>query len=949
MTPEIATELLERDGELSDLAGALDDVRAGTGRLVAIEAQAGLGKSCLLSAARVAAGEAGLRVLGARGTELERDFPFALVRQLFEPQLLALTGSERDALFEGANAARTAFGSSGADGAAPQDGFAVLHGLYWLTAALADRGPLLLAIDDAHWSDAASLDYLSFLVPRLDELPVLLVVACRPDGADRAGRLTRVMTDSSARRWLPRALSVDAAAALLAAELGVKPDSEFATVCHEVSGGNPFLLCELARTLATRAVRPSADQAPLVRELMPERVGRTVLARLARLSPEAGAVARALAVLGDESDDRLVAGLADLAPTASAAAADELRAAAILTATPPLCFIHPLVRNAVYSDLPVGARASAHGRAAELLRERGASLERIAAQLVASEARGDRTTVETLLAAGRLALARGAPRSAIAYLTRALREPPPHDLRSAVLDPLLTASIRATDHETFTAIESELFAELDRTPGLRARWATRLTVWLGLSGRLDEAAALLEQAIDESVDAGDFDRAFQLEAQLSTVARLPPETARARLDRYRDRIEPDSPSGRLAAALESYWCGGTGGAVEAAELANRALLDGRIFAEQAEIVAPGRAIQVLLLANDFDGAQRGAEHALAVARRRGATPELASALFLTGTVRWARGDLAGAETDARQAIELARLGGLYPAVPLFMGLLLDILIERGELDAAERELTELGMAELSPAMVVLQPVLFERGRLHLAQGRHELAALDFLELQRRREHAGVEAIPLMQAGPYAARALLALGDRERALELAETDLAHARRWGAPAAVARALRAVGLAVGGTEGLTLLEEAATLLEESPARLLHAHGLADLGAARRRANQRAAARAPLRKALEIARRCGATALAKHVHDELQATGEKARSYVPIGVEALTPSERRVAELAASGMTNRQIAQTLFLTVKTIETHLSAAYDKLGIRTRRALPGALSGGAADQQPASA
>lgn len=949
MNPEIATELLERDDELRDLAAAIADVDEGRGRLVTVEAQAGLGKSRLLHAARNAAGDAGLRTLSARGTELERDFPFAMIRQLFEPHLLALPDPERDALFEGADAARTAFGNGSASDADPQDGFAVLHGLYWMTAALADRGPLLLAIDDAHWSDTASLDYLGFLLPRLEELPVLLVVACRPDSDDQAGRLTRVMTDSSARRWVPRALSVESTITLLTTALDVPPDSEFAATCHEVSGGNPFLLCELARTLATRSVTPSAEQALLVHELMPERVGRTVLARLARLSPDARAVARAVAVLGDGNDNQLVAQLADLSPQASAAGADELRATAILTADQAPGFIHPLVRNAIYSDLPAGARASAHARAAELLSERDASLDTIAAQVVVSEARGDRQAVETLLAAGKLALARGAPRSAIAYLTRALREPPPRDLRGAILDPLLTASIRATDHATFMAIEPEIFAELERTPGLRARWAIRLTVWLGLSGRVDEAVTLLEQAIEDAVSDDDVDRAFQLEAQLSVIARLTPETARARLDRYRGRIEPDSPSGRLAAAIESYWCGAVGGAAEAAELANRALLDGRIFAEQVEIVAPGRAIQVLLLANDFDGAQRGAEHALTVARQRGATPELASALFLTGTVRWARGDLIAAETDARQSIELARHGNLYVAVPLFMGLLIDILIERGELDAAERELESTGMADLSASMILLQPVLFERGRLHLEQGRLELAATDFLELQRRREQAGVETIPLMQAGPYAARALAALGDDERARELAEDDLAHARRWGAPVALARALRALGIAVGGTYGLELFEEATALLEDTPARLARAHALADLGAARRRANRRAAARAPLREALEIARHCGASGLAKRVYDELQATGEKARRHIPIGVEALTPSERRVAELAAKGMTNREVAQTLVVTIKTIETHLSAVYDKLGIRSRKKLPEALANGAVMPPPRAA
>jgi DNA-binding NarL/FixJ family response regulator len=143
--------------------------------------------------------------------------------------------------------------------------------------------------------------------------------------------------------------------------------------------------------------------------------------------------------------------------------------------------------------------------------------------------------------------------------------------------------------------------------------------------------------------------------------------------------------------------------------------------------------------------------------------------------------------------------------------------------------------------------------------------------------------------------------------------------------------------GSERLTTLEQAVAVLDGSPARLVRAEALADLGAALRRAGRRADARPPLREALELARRCSAAGLARRTADELAATGEKVRRYTPIGVESLTPSERRVAEMAASGMTNRQIAQSLFLTVKTIETHLAAAYDKLGIRSRHDLPAAL------------
>jgi DNA-binding CsgD family transcriptional regulator len=943
------TVLLERERELDELAAAIGDARDGTGGLMAIEAQAGLGKTRLLHATRAAAAEAGLRVLTARATELERDFPFGLVRQLFEPQLAALPAPERDELFDGASAARSAFGVAG-DSPPEQarDAFSVLHGLYWMTAAVADRVPLLLAVDDAHWSDAASLDYLGFLLPRLDEIPVLVVVTCRPDGSSAARGLDRIVTDGAARRLAPRALSRDAAAALLGDELGREPEAELVTTCHEVSGGNPFLLCELARALVAQAIDPGAAQASSIRDLMPERVARTVLARVARLPPEARAVARALAVLGDGSDHRLVAELAELDASAARRGADALRGGAILDPGEQLRFIHPLVRSAMHSDLQAGERAEAHARAAELLRAAGASPEQIAGHLAVGEARGDVETVETLLAAGRRALASGAPQSAVAYLRRALREPPPPELRAAVLRPLIVAGIRAADHSVYDAIESDLLAELDRDQALRSRWGTNLATFMALNGRFDRAIELLEAAIETAEEEGDVERAFRHEAQLSTFAQLRPATARARLERYRGRVDPDSAGGRLVAALDSYWVALDGSAAEAAGLARRALSDGRIFAEQPEITAPAGAVQMLLLANDFDGARQGADHALAIARERNATPELAGAWFLQGTVAWACGDLAAAEADARQAVEIARLGGLPAVGPVLTTLLVDVLIERGELDAADAELDGLGVktAEI-PDLLLLHGLLFERGRLRLEQGRLEQAAADLLELQRRREQWGVGAAPMLQPGPYAARALTALGEIGRARAVAERDLAHSRRWGAPTGVSRALRAVGLTTPGPDGLELLTEAVAVLDDSPARLLRAHALADLGTALRREKRRADARPPLREALDLARRCGAARLAKRAHDELRATGEKVRRHTPIGVESLTPSERRVAEMAASGMTNREIAQTLFLTVKTIETHLSAAYGKLGIRSRRQLPGVFE--AADRGMGSA
>jgi DNA-binding CsgD family transcriptional regulator len=937
------SELLERERELAELDASAREACAGAGRLVVVEAAAGLGKTRLLQAARESGLRAGMQVLSARATELERDFPFALARQLFEPALAALDEPAREALLGGAvGPARGALGlvrhePSGEPG---PDTFAVLHGLYWLTAAFAERRPLLLAVDDAHWSDAASLDFLRFLLPRLEELPVLLVLACRPDEAGAERGLARIATDSTAQRLTPRALSPEGAATLLADALGSTPETAFTTTCHEVSGGNPFLLSELTRTLAIERIEPVAGQGSRVRELAPERVTRTVQLRLTRLSPQARAVARAVVVLGDGDDGRLVAELAGLDPSAVSRGADELRAAAILDQDATLRFIHPLVRTALDAELPTGERAAEHARAVELLRARGAGAERLAAHLVATEARGERATAATLLEAAQAALASGAPRSAYTYLSRALHEPAPDDLRPAILSALVNVGIRMPDRALFTATMPELLEELERTPDLHLRWGIRVSMWMILSGHFDRAVRFLEEGIEIAGARGDVEGAFRMEAQLSSIQQRPLPVWRERLIGYVDKIEPDSVSGRLVAALTAEWNTFDGTAAEAVAAARHALSDGgRIFVEQPELFAPGRAQLALVFADDLEAARRGAGQALAHARRRGALPELTSAWWHSSFVAWAYGDLAAAEADIRQSLAAARLGRMRFAESPLVAVLASLLLARGEQAAAEAELVAGGLTgEIPDGAVWMALALFPRGQLRFEQGRFEEAAADFLQVERLSICWGAIGIPAPPARILAARALAALGDLDRARPRADAALAHARHFGAPTLVSRALRASAMTVAGPERLAALDEAVAVLEGSPARLVRAEALLELGAALRRARRDVDARTPLREALELARRCGAVGLAKVAFDELAATGERVRRYTPIGVESLTPSQRRVAELAANGMTNRQIAQTLFLTVKTIESHLAAAYDTLGIRSRQELPAALS-----------
>ena len=375
-----ASLLLERRQELNRIESVLAEAWNGRGSFVVVEGPAGIGKTALLGAARAAAVESGIRVLRARGAELEREFAFGVVRQLFEPALAAASESERADLLQGA--AGVAAGLLGLPGAPPSvsppslgsdPSFAILHGLYWLCANLAAAGPLCLIVDDAHWADAPTLRYLAFLLTRLEELNVALVVATRPrEAGPYAGLLTTVTTDSSSEVIRLSPLTRAAVAQLLEAELSQPADPDVVDTCLRVTRGSPFLVRELVEAQSEGGIGSSVHT-----------VGRSVLLRLQRLPEHAGHLARALAVL-EQSDLANAARLAGLDELEAADAADLLATAGILEPGRPLTFVHPLVRSGIYSELSSAERAQGHRRAAQLLAEQAGTDPRVAEHLLVS-------------------------------------------------------------------------------------------------------------------------------------------------------------------------------------------------------------------------------------------------------------------------------------------------------------------------------------------------------------------------------------------------------------------------------------------------------------------------------------------------------------------------------------------------------------------------------------
>lgn len=930
MTPTTDDPLLERQAELAAVREVLDAAAATHGRVLVVEGPAGIGKTRLLDATRAAAADLGFRVLAARGSHLERDYAFGVVRGLLEP---ALRGPDRGGLLDGAAGLATAVLAPAQ--AAPPVTFATLHGVYWLLAAVAERQPLLLAVDDAHWADEPSLRALHHIARRIEGLPFVLAVTTRAGEPGAAGELLDAVRGEPVTTVLrPGPLSSVATATVVHRVLGDGVEAPFAAACHEVAGGNPMLLGALVRSLQQAAVPPRAAHVAAVRERAPAIVAAFVLPRLRHLPRVAGAAARALAVLGPGAALRHVAAVADLDPATAAATIDRLVAAELVVTEPQLRFVHPLVGQVVAERIPAGERHTAHQRAARELAADRIAAEQVAAHLLQVEPLRDPWVVQQLRAAGRAALAKGAPGTAVRYLERALAEPPAPEQLAEVLFELGSAQTQLGPTAGFERLAEALTHTVE--PAARARVALRLARGLGIAWELPRALDVLERAVTEVDACSGIDPELRLlvEAEYIGLARSRPATRDAALDRLARLLphaRPDTVAGCVllaASAVELLQVPGR--AAEALAQAERALtgvlgLGGGPFTAGVLYLAS----PVVCAAGDLMAAHRAADAAVADARRRAAPIELGAAYGARTETNRRRGALLDAESDARASLDAAREVGIPYPVRLILGYLLPVLVERAELDTAERELADL---EVDQRQTHLQAGI---GLLRLAQGRPAKAVSALLACGRGLQRRGWQHPGLLPWETDAALACHRASEPERARELADTALARARRYDAPIALGIALRTAGLVHGD---LDALRAAADVLGGTAARLEHAHALVELGAALRRANHRADSREPLRGGLDLAHRCAATALVDRATAELAATGARPRSPVRSGVEALSPSERRVAVLAAEGMTNKDIAQALFVTAKTVEVHLSATYRKLGISARGELQGVFA-----------
>jgi DNA-binding CsgD family transcriptional regulator len=924
--------LVERELELETVERLLAGARAGSGRGLVFEGPAGIGKSSLLAATRTAAG-AELRVLSARGGELERELPFGIVRQLLEPVVVAYDAEEREALLAGAAAlAKPVFAVDPEAGAEPS--FSSLHGLYWLTINLADVQPLLVAVDDTHLADVASLRWLVYLARRLAGVPLALVLATRAaEPGPVQELLDELLVIPEVEVLQPGGLSEQAIAGLAAQLLSAEPDPSFVAACGRATGGNPFLLLELFGELKRRGIAPSRENAGLTGQLSSQGVGRAVRARLRRLPKECASLARAVAVLGDPAEPTLAAQLAGL-DDATASGAAEALVDAVIFEPGRLAFVHPLVRSSVYSELSAQERARAHQRAARLLTSAEETPDRIAAHLLATHPGGDAETVQTLRKAAHGARNRGAPDVAVTYLQRALAEPPSVELEPVLAHELGTAALSAGKLEL--AIEKLREATRTLAEGrLRAEAASALGSALFLADRPEEAMTDLT-ALISALPESEHEQGLRLQATRWAAVRGGSVAVWRRLQQAGERFvvtsgTPRTIGERLHIAAAAYEAARTGTADEARELALQALADGRLLDDPGpESGAFWIAPSVLFFTYADDDAARVSTDVIEWAKQHGSLPAFSMAAQLRAYASVRRGLLAEAEADATSTLEQQSAPQtLYAHVAL-----VNVLLARGKT-------TEAGdvFAQVRPEPAATGQIRYlqTRARIRAASHRPE-DALDDLFACGRLEREWEIRTPAFATWRTDAAPILASVDRlDEARALASEELERCRAFGAQAPLGASLRTLGLLERGDTGIELLEEAVAHLERSPARLEHALALVELGAAIRRAGRRADAREPLRKALELARVLGAETVATRAHDELVSAGARPRRDPTESRSNLTASELRVARLAAEGKTNREIAQALFVTENTIETHLRSVFRKLEIRSRSQLARAL------------
>jgi DNA-binding CsgD family transcriptional regulator len=931
-----AESLLERDPALRHLQETLQSARSATGTLTIVEGSAGTGKSSLLDRTCRAARSDGLRVFSATGSPLERTFSFGVAIQLFaEP---ANRSGDGDGAIKGAAelALPLLEGAAPVPSNDPAPSFPLMHGLFWLVADLAERSPLLIAIDDAQWSDPLSLRFLAYLAARMEELPIALVLTIRSDEApepDAEDLLGQLRAGSAGEAIVLDNLGVESTEQLVHQSLP-GADAALCAAFHEATGGNPFLLSELLSE-AQKAEEPSREA---VGALRPESVRTSILLRLGRLGENARQTASAVAILGPAASLPVAAELAGLDRAAAASAVDDLTAAHILAPGERPRFLHAVIGEIVYGDIPAARRRHDHAAAASALQSSGASDEEIASQILQAEPIGEDWAAAALRGAAATAAGRGDPATAVQLLRRARDEQGESD--PELLMELGRAEVALGDPVGLTHLKEARDGAKD--PLQRAMALAGLGQALYVAGDPKGAFEAIETALTQVPPGHGGPPEAELLCYSMSSGRLVPklvDSAVALLERPRDvdgAATPAEFARRAVRALDFVLRGRRDRGAEELAWLDEHGSDPALRDSLPMIVGIAEGFALWQFGH-YGKSEAVIRQMIEEAERRASLLDLAVCLETRIGINWGRGDVNACIADAETLLGLNE-DGWETATVAIRSILAEMALERNDRPAAE--------TVLAPVTAVESRLEGSHGWFWLPYARAQLAlqAGEWQEALDQALTAGERLLAIQAPSPdympwrsLAARSAAQLGDHERAWELIDEALNLARSSGSQRAAGIALAAAGRVKGGDEGVELLQESIEALDGTEAELAPARARAELGTALRLSRRPRDARRPLEEAIDGARRLGALRLSERALEELRAAGGRPRRTALSGVESLTPSQRRVAEMATRGMSNREIAERLFVTRRTVETHLSQVYMKLDIDSREGLPDTL------------
>jgi DNA-binding CsgD family transcriptional regulator len=804
----------------------------------------------------------------------------------------------------------------------------LVYGARWVLEDLAQDQPVLLVVDDLQWSDVGSLEALDLLISTIQHLPCLVLYAVRT-GEPSAAAETLARVRMSSTVLTPAPLSEEAVLALLR-QVDPEATTGDAARIHEMSGGVPFFVRELLTDSGG----------------VPDLVIGSIAGRLSRLSETAAGTARAVCVLGSAATVGTVAELTQQNLDVVARDISALVSAHLLTLeSGRLAPLHPLIAGAVLGHMTSTESAELHQRASTILIRRGAPRAVVASHLLHTMPGTDPDVRARLAEQGMAALKAGSHDLAVRYLNRAIAEGAVDGDQIPLFSAAAQAHARAGDVDTALAVW-DMAADLTDDPNVLATLKAEMGDALVMAGRHHEAAAAFATFLDN--------REVSCPARQRLVSRMVlagmlhgahASDLRQQVDRVLAQPEADDTyDDRLALASGSVLLTFAGqDADRARELARRSVGDGRMVSDE-KTQANGEGTGLYLAAgaltwtSTFDESERLLTQAIERAQGRGSTNSFASATSLRGFSRVYMGMITEAIQDFEAALS-QRSQGWNAYLPGVLAGLVECRIARGELDLAGEHRAELESVAHSPGMTGAYAT-WALADLAEANGDHDQAATLYAEVGHlvagRMDNP---AILPWRSGQ--ALALIRLGRAHEAVALARENAVLAKRFGAPYAEALALRTLAAVDPTGDRMGLLREALDVLKGTRALRLEAQIGTDLAGMMvlmtpGKGNEEAIRL--LRAAESHANHQELHPLADRVHRLLSRLGEDVQSAPSPGVNKLTVSERRVAELAASGMSNREIAQQLFVTVKAVEWHLSNVYRKLGIRSRTRLVESLN-----------